>query len=595
MLPTQSVKTSKLFPLAAGLALLMGHHAQGASQNWVGGSTVDGKWSTSGNWGGTPIPGATSGLTNTDIATFNAAIANTWGSTALIPIVIDLTTQNIGGLNFDTAAGSYYIGTTAGNSLLLTSGGTIQILSTLTATNAVETINAPLVLEGANGTYTFSNNSANGTGAGAGTLNFGGGITGGAAGATVLTLNGTNTNANTISGIIGNGSSTTVAITNSGAGTWWLTGANTYTGLTTVNGGTLVVGNGTTGSLNGTAGTALTFGGSGTFNVSEAASSTQGMGALTLTAGDGTIISTAAGASSTATLTFASMAARTAGATANFSLATNTTAAQNKIVLTSTTNAPLSTGSDNPGIFFGGTQYSRYDTTNSYFRAVTYGTDTNASAIVAAGATLGINDATKDVEISGNITAQTTASVNTLNLQANNLTLSDTNQILSVNGLLSAGASNAQIATAGKLQATAAGNEIVIRVNGTTDALTIVPIIQNYNAGGTASALTKSGLGTLTLSAANTYSGGTTINSGTVKLGNATALGASAGAVSESAGAVLDLNGQTLTNTNALTINGTGISGNGALINSSGTGATYAGLLTLGGASSIVATRVESV
>ena len=55
-------------------------------------------------------------------------------------------------------------------------------------------------------------------------------------------------------------------------------------------------------------------------------------------------------------------------------------------------------------------------------------------------------------------------------------------------------------------------------------------------------------------------------------------------------GAVLDLNGQTMTNTNPLTLNGTGISGGGALINSSTTAGTYAGLITLGSASSIMAT-----
>lgn len=54
-------------------------------------------------------------------------------------------------------------------------GGTIQILSTLTATNAIATINAPLIIQGGGGTYTFANNSANGSGAGAGTLNIGGG------------------------------------------------------------------------------------------------------------------------------------------------------------------------------------------------------------------------------------------------------------------------------------------------------------------------------------------------------------------------------------------------------------------------------------
>ena len=45
-----------------------------------------------------------------------------------------------------------------------------------------------------------------------------------------------------------------------------------------------------------------------------------------------------------------------------------------------------------------------------------------------------------------------------------------------------------------------------------------------------------------------------------------------------------------MTSTNALTLNGTGIGGNGALINSSTTAGTYAGLITLGSASSIVTT-----
>ena len=212
--------------------------AQAASQIWDGGSGANGNWSTLLNWvGDTAAPGATSGTTNIDIATFNAAIANTWGLVGT-PIIIDSATQNIGGINFDTAAGNYFIGTTGGNSLLLSSGGTIQILSTLTATNAIETINAPLVIQGAGGTYTFANNSANGSGAGAGTLNFGGGITGGAGGTTTLTLSGSNTNANTIGGIIGNGSAT-MAITKAGAGTWVLSGANTYTGAAAINAGVL--------------------------------------------------------------------------------------------------------------------------------------------------------------------------------------------------------------------------------------------------------------------------------------------------------------------------------------------------------------------
>jgi len=129
-------------------ALLAAQPAHAANQMWDGGSTVDGNWSTITNWDGdSAAPGATSGTTNADIATFNAAIANTWGL-AGTPIVIP-SNQNIGGISFDATAGNYFIGTTTGNSIKLSSGGTIQILNTLAATNAIETVNAPLVIQGA--------------------------------------------------------------------------------------------------------------------------------------------------------------------------------------------------------------------------------------------------------------------------------------------------------------------------------------------------------------------------------------------------------------------------------------------------------------
>src|SRR5204863_5399447 len=74
-------------------------------------------------------------------------------------------------------APAYTIGTTGGNSLLLTSGGQIQIINN-SGGNAM-TVNAPLVLEPASnvtaGTYTFNN------GAGTSTQNLiiGGTVTGG--------------------------------------------------------------------------------------------------------------------------------------------------------------------------------------------------------------------------------------------------------------------------------------------------------------------------------------------------------------------------------------------------------------------------------
>ncbi|MFM2007772.1 MAG: hypothetical protein RLZZ09_3427, partial [Pseudomonadota bacterium] len=68
------------FPLASAIAaLLTSQSAQAASQTWDGGG-ADANWSRVTNWGGAAAPGATSGTTNTDVATFNAAIAGGWGN-----------------------------------------------------------------------------------------------------------------------------------------------------------------------------------------------------------------------------------------------------------------------------------------------------------------------------------------------------------------------------------------------------------------------------------------------------------------------------------------------------------------------------------
>ncbi len=116
-------------------------------------------------------------------------------------------------------------------------------------------------------------------------------------------------------------------------------------------------------------------------------------------------------------------------------------------------------------------------------------------------------------------------------------------------------------------------------------------IIQN---GSGTLALAKNGTGVLTLTGSNSYSGVTTINAGTLKLGAAgdaanTPLGTAVAGTSIIAGAVLDLNGFSLGTSEPLTLRGTGISSSGAMINSSSTDVTYSGLITLGAASSIIA------
>src|ERR1043166_1061184 len=111
---------------------------------------------------------------------------------------------------------------------------------------------------------------------------------------------------------------------------------------------------------------------------------------------------------------------------------------------------------------------------------------------------------------------------------------------------------------------------------------TISGAISNGGTGGTI-ALAKSGSGTLTLSGANSYTGATSVTSGTLKLGAAGALGngtSNTSGVTVSSGAVLDLGGFTPTANVNLNLNGTGISSGGALTNS-GSAATYGGTVTL--------------
>ena len=97
-----------------------------------------------------------------------------------------------------------------------------------------------------------------------------------------------------------------------------------------------------------------------------------------------------------------------------------------------------------------------------------------------------------------------------------------------------------------------------------------------FGAGG----LTKNGPGEVSLTAANTYSGLTTVNDGFLIVDNSSALGTTAGGTVVNSGAVLALRFGIAVPAEALTLAGTGQSGFGALSSSFGSN-SWAGTVTL--------------
>jgi autotransporter-associated beta strand protein len=225
--PRSYLPSAFYLAVAAAATWCSSPSAFAANNTWDGGASPDGSWTNANNWvGDTNVPGAVGGTTNTDTATFNNS-ANT-------SISID-SGRNLGGFVFGSGAGAF---TFAGSALGLNAhnGG---IVMNAGVTNS-QTFNNELlgVVGTATRIYNFTNNSST-LGA---ELIINGNVTGRmtTAGNTFL-LNGSNNG--TINGVISNGvGGGFVSVTKQGSGTWTLAGANTYTGNTTVNGGTLKLG-----------------------------------------------------------------------------------------------------------------------------------------------------------------------------------------------------------------------------------------------------------------------------------------------------------------------------------------------------------------
>ena len=219
--------------LLPSVILLAASSAHAANATWN--VNAAGNWATGGSWTPASAPGATSGTTNTDTATFgNVILANR-------VVTVD-TGRNISVIDFNA---NNFVYTLSGGSLVLSSGGTIKTSGAGTTHNA-DTISSPITLANAgaatSGTLSILGLSTNALRG----LVVSGGITGAATeGVSTLTLGGTTVSAtaaqqNKITGDIANGlGGGTLAVEKTGTGLWVLDGAKTFSGGLTVREGEL--------------------------------------------------------------------------------------------------------------------------------------------------------------------------------------------------------------------------------------------------------------------------------------------------------------------------------------------------------------------
>jgi uncharacterized repeat protein (TIGR01451 family) len=138
------------------------------------------------------------------------------------------------------------------------------------------------------------------------------------------------------------------------------------------------------------------------------------------------------------------------------------------------------------------------------------------------------------------------------------------------------------LAGAGTITSGVAG-AVTLNAGGNNTSTGFSGVIQN---GAGTLAVTKSGTGTWTLSGASTYTGLTTISAGVIDAQSNTALGSAAGATTVAAGAALQVDGSGLAIAEPITLNGTGVANGGALRNLANSN-TLSGAITLASASRI--------
>ncbi|MHA3775159.1 beta strand repeat-containing protein [Verrucomicrobiota bacterium sgz303538] len=394
-----------------------------------------------------------------------------------------------------------------------------------------------------------------------------------------ITLTGTNTDGNTVAAVIGNSGSGATSLMKSGPGTWVLSGANLYSGPTTINGGLLSVAN-TTGSATGTGLVAVNIGGAlgGTGTIG---------GVVTVSSGGHLAPGTNVGTLTVGGLTLS------AGSILDFEF--NGTTLNDRVIISGANGLILNGGGFN--LFAEGTT-SRWTTPGTYnllqysgtlggsannlsvlnpqngltytfgtsggFVTLTIGStavfsnwspSTGGSWNTASNWSSGIpNGANAEAGLTGALTAPGTVTLDG-NKTVGSLQFSNANAYTIAQGTggtltFDAGSTNAQITVLSGSHTVSApvnlASNTVVDVNNAADTLSFTGGISGVRS------LTKNAAGVLRLSGANTYTGGTTVNGGVLEVANNGALGS--GSFTFNNSATLRAGAADLAPANAITI-----------------------------------------
>ena len=531
-----------------------------SDNTYTGRTTISGGTLQLGNGGTTGRLSTSSAILNNGNLTINRSDAVAQGT--------DFSAAPITGTGSFTKTGA---GTTTLSAANTFSGLTTVSAGVLNLTNALALQNSAIVTTGA-GTVTFTGFTTpvlGGLSGASGDLTT---VIPGFASTTALSLNAASGSV-TYGGVIGDGlGGGDMTLTKNGAGTQILSGANTYTGATIVNAGTLTVGSGATGSLN--SASTLQMGG-GIFNYSRTGAS-QTVNGLTVNAANSTVNNTSSG-----TILTLGAITRTPSLYGTINFATLTGA-----IRTTTGNTNSIVG---PWATTGSTTTLRY-AVGSADGITSTGIEARTGTTATSTTLANVTDATGNFEYSAAATTASDLTANTLRYSgAATTTAIGALNTLTLNGLMNAGTAALTVSggpsTGGILIGST--NELVVAAN--AQNTTISAVIKDGVSAGT---LVYSGGGTLTLSGANTYTGGLIINSGTVSTPTASSVsagGTGTGPITVNGAGRLTLTTGVGTLNRALTLNG------GTLFcNGSGDNLTVAGTIAFGANSTIAAAASNS-